>query len=409
MVKIMSNLFKKANAPYLIASSLATLTLVSSLVLAVTSNVPLLLILTLTTLSVLVVALSYKMIKNNKKIENDKDKPTKKEQELENKITLAKGVGESTNKQVEKLNSQVHKLTQEKEDLDKKAQRLDLKLNELEAQKDVLSQEKELLEKRLEARINYIGELHKMIEKLTNELGHEQQKKELHHNRPKRLGCFRLVKGSLPILKSKPVKKNGCIVESEKKMSNIKYEEPKNRESDKKEEKLRVELDEKKREVAKLIEQNRGLSKKLRDADDLFNQQSKELDEINKRYDDKVKELKNLLLSNSLEKEQCKEALLKRKKEEMHLMQETIEYVINNIEESVRGSKEIVDNDKKVILEIIQKIGFVLAEKVAQCLPNDTLYVEGSGYSNMYSTPSSQFRNTRVKCLDNNQERKGIQ
>jgi|GEM_PF-7017843 len=33
----MSNLFKKANVPYLVASSLATLTLISSLVLAVTS------------------------------------------------------------------------------------------------------------------------------------------------------------------------------------------------------------------------------------------------------------------------------------------------------------------------------------------------------------------------------------
>ncbi|MDX5495123.1 MAG: hypothetical protein O7198_00375, partial [Wolbachia endosymbiont of Nomada marshamella] len=84
----MSNLFNKANTFYFVASSLATLTLLTSLALTVTSNVPLPLILALATLSVLVLALSYKIISNNKKLEVERNKFAQKEQELENKITL---------------------------------------------------------------------------------------------------------------------------------------------------------------------------------------------------------------------------------------------------------------------------------------------------------------------------------
>jgi len=64
---VMSNLFNKANTFYFVASSLATLMLLTSLALTVTSNVPLPLTLALATLSVLVLALSYKIISNNKK------------------------------------------------------------------------------------------------------------------------------------------------------------------------------------------------------------------------------------------------------------------------------------------------------------------------------------------------------
>ncbi len=60
----MSNLLSEANAFYFVASSLATLTLLTSLALIVTSNVPLPLILALATLSILVLALSYKIISN---------------------------------------------------------------------------------------------------------------------------------------------------------------------------------------------------------------------------------------------------------------------------------------------------------------------------------------------------------
>ncbi|MDG7055302.1 MAG: hypothetical protein LJD31_01975 [Wolbachia endosymbiont of Menacanthus eurysternus] len=68
----MSNLFKKADVPYLVASSLATLTLISSLVLAVIPRVPFPLILALATLSVLVIALSCKAISSNKRMEVEK-------------------------------------------------------------------------------------------------------------------------------------------------------------------------------------------------------------------------------------------------------------------------------------------------------------------------------------------------
>ncbi|OAM01799.1 hypothetical protein [Wolbachia endosymbiont of Dactylopius coccus] len=84
----MSNLLSEANTFYFIASSLATLTLLTSLALTVTSNVPLPLTLALAALSVLVLALLYKIIRNNKKIEIERNKFAQKEQELENKITL---------------------------------------------------------------------------------------------------------------------------------------------------------------------------------------------------------------------------------------------------------------------------------------------------------------------------------
>ncbi|MDG7052973.1 MAG: hypothetical protein LKM45_03770, partial [Wolbachia endosymbiont of Alcedoecus sp.] len=61
----MSNLFKKASLPYLVASSLATLTLISSLVLAVIPRVPFPLILALAALFVLVIALSCRTISSN--------------------------------------------------------------------------------------------------------------------------------------------------------------------------------------------------------------------------------------------------------------------------------------------------------------------------------------------------------
>ncbi|MFP3030311.1 MAG: hypothetical protein ACEY3M_03830 [Wolbachia sp.] len=96
----MSNLLSEANTFYFIASSLATLTLLTSLALIVTSNVPLPLILALATLSVLVLALSYQIISNNKKIEVERNKFAQKEQELENEITLGKEAEEAANKEV---------------------------------------------------------------------------------------------------------------------------------------------------------------------------------------------------------------------------------------------------------------------------------------------------------------------
>ncbi len=128
----MSNLFNKANTFYFIASSL---TLLTSLALIVTSNVPLPLILALAALSVLVLTLSYKIISNNKKLEVERNKFAQKEQELENKITLAK---EAANKEVEKLKNQSRELTREKQNLDKRAKKLNQKVNELEVERESL-------------------------------------------------------------------------------------------------------------------------------------------------------------------------------------------------------------------------------------------------------------------------------
>ncbi|MFJ5388243.1 hypothetical protein [Wolbachia endosymbiont of Drosophila bicornuta] len=92
---------------------------------AITSNVPLPLILALATLSVLVLALLYKIIRNNKKIEIERNKFAQKEQELENKITLGKEAEEAANKEVK---NQLHELTREKQNLDKRAKKLNQKV-----------------------------------------------------------------------------------------------------------------------------------------------------------------------------------------------------------------------------------------------------------------------------------------
>ncbi|WP_353272866.1 hypothetical protein [Wolbachia endosymbiont (group A) of Portevinia maculata] len=90
----MGDLYNKANAPYLIAGAFATLVLLASGTLAVAPyieflssvavfNVALPVALSLSILSTLILALSCKMISNNKKIEVEKNKFAEKEQELE--------------------------------------------------------------------------------------------------------------------------------------------------------------------------------------------------------------------------------------------------------------------------------------------------------------------------------------
>ncbi|MDG7053696.1 MAG: hypothetical protein LKM45_07640, partial [Wolbachia endosymbiont of Alcedoecus sp.] len=84
-------------------SSLATLTLISSLVLAVIPQVPFPLILALATLSVLVIALSCKAISSNRRMKIERSKFAEKEQRLENKISLEKEAGEAANKKIGEL------------------------------------------------------------------------------------------------------------------------------------------------------------------------------------------------------------------------------------------------------------------------------------------------------------------
>ncbi|TVS90573.1 hypothetical protein COM43_002200, partial [Wolbachia pipientis] len=90
----MGNLYDKNNAPYLIVVVLAALMLLASGTLAVAPyvaflspiaafNVALPVALSLSILSTLILALSCKMIGNNKKIEVERNKFAEKEQELE--------------------------------------------------------------------------------------------------------------------------------------------------------------------------------------------------------------------------------------------------------------------------------------------------------------------------------------
>lgn len=158
----MSNLFKKANVPYLVASSLATLTLISSLVLAVTSQVPFPLILALATLSVLVIALSCRAISSNKRMEIERSKFAEKEQRLENKISLEKEAVEAANKKVGELKDRLNELMKEKQGLESKIERLNGEIGQLKIQ---LESEEELYDKLEEKGGDKNEELEKKITK----------------------------------------------------------------------------------------------------------------------------------------------------------------------------------------------------------------------------------------------------
>lgn len=158
----MSNLFKKANVPYLVASSLATLILISSLVLAVTSQVPFPLTLVLAALSVLVIALSCRAISSNKRMEVEKNKFAEKEQRLENKISLEKEAGEAANKKVGELKDRLNELMKEKQGLESKIERLNGEIGQLMIQ---LESEEELYDKLEEKGEDRNEELEKKITK----------------------------------------------------------------------------------------------------------------------------------------------------------------------------------------------------------------------------------------------------
>ncbi|MGL9718089.1 MAG: hypothetical protein ACR5K9_05350 [Wolbachia sp.] len=409
----MSNLFKKNNVPYLIASSLATLTLISSLVFAVTSSVPLLLILAL--VSVSVIALSCRAIGNNKKMEVKKNKFTQKEQELENKITLEKEAGEDANKEVERLSNQLNKLTEEKRGLEREVKNLNQKVNQLEAEKDNLSQEKESFGRELDGKTNRIAELCRTIDELEKiiNIPYEQEKKSYRKQQIRELRCKQMRESRYAQMKKllhrkisrlrewlqeaegDLTKKNKYIAGLEGKISDIKYEESKNRELDKEEK-----LGELQRNVKELTKKNKSLSKKLSDANGYLENQSVELERINKHHDDQEKKLKNSLLQKDNKIEQLREDLSGMKEEQVNFMQNMIKYVVSKVEESVKGSEEIRNDDKTVILQIIQEIKSVLEEEVVKYLPHETSRMEEDpGYTSRCTTPVSQLYDPMVECI----------
>lgn len=188
----MRDLYSKTNAPYLIAGALATLVLLASGTLAVAPyvkflssvaafNVALPVALSLSILSILVLALSCKIISNNKKIEVEKNKFAEKEQELkqqleskvqelENEITLGK---EAASKEVEVLNNQLNELTQEKQGLEKEVVELKAKVKgQLKHREEILSCEHQELRdentRLKDEKGNLQGELCKTKDKLSN-------------------------------------------------------------------------------------------------------------------------------------------------------------------------------------------------------------------------------------------------
>ncbi len=161
----MRDLYSKTNAPYLIAGAFATSALLTSGTLAVAPyveflssiaafNVALPVALSLSILSTLILALSCKMISNNKKIEAEKNKFAEKEQELEsvkqkfeskvqeleNEITLGK---EAANKEVEESKNQLNRLTREKQDADRVIEGLNKEIEWLENPQEELYDESE--------------------------------------------------------------------------------------------------------------------------------------------------------------------------------------------------------------------------------------------------------------------------
>lgn len=215
----MRDLYSKTNAPYLIAGAFATLALLASGTLPVAPyveflssvaafNVALPVALSFSILSVLVLALSCKMIK---KIEVEKNKFAEKEQklanvkqqfeskvqELENKITLGEEAKEAASKEVEELkkqqddaqqkldgaikelsdkNSEIQELKSEIENLEKKIQELRIKNTEPSAKvEDQLKHEKNVLfSKQQELHTENIT-LSKKVDSLTEELLQSQK------------------------------------------------------------------------------------------------------------------------------------------------------------------------------------------------------------------------------------------
>lgn len=335
----MSNLFNKGNTFYFIASSLATLTLLTSLVLI---NVPSSLILALAALSALALMLLYKIMSNNRRIE---DKFTQKERELEEKITLAA-------KKIEKLNDQ---LTREKQNLDGEVN----KVNGLECERDSLKQELESKKCRIYGMAEKLDEITKEKDKL-GEQGKKFSSEILHLHE------------QLQEKEANLAEKEECITELKRKIDNNKHTESENAELYKKVEKLSKEkeellekireisenrkilsgeieelhrekdtlnneLSEKQDKIKKLEKENRYLSEELEKKSEELNQangfiedQFLESKKITKKHDNKVRDLENLLLKrdDQIEQLQCMK-----------------------VEESIRENEAIKDYSEKRIMQ----------------------------------------------------------
>lgn len=378
----MSNLLNKYNTFYFIASSLATLTLLTSLALI---NVPSSLILALAVLSALALMILYKIIidtskvekkfahkeleltqekhnlyeegrKFGQKIEDERKSFLKEKKSLEEKLEVKMNRIIGITDELEKIKKERDELAAQEKELDYKILHLCKQLQEKEA--NLTEREKQIMELKRKIDNDKYEELHKEIEKLSKE------KEEL----------------------SKETDK----LRKEKHMLYTQKEE-----LYKRQEELCVELGELQCKFKEINQKNKNLSQELKrkfeeldKADGLIKNQSFELDRIRQDCNNEVKNLRNSLLERDSQIKQ-------------------LQYVIDKIEESIRENETIKDYSKKIILGETQKIKFILG-KLAQFTPvngsktseetSDSLQ-EDLGYASRSPTPTRLSGSVSVQSI----------
>lgn len=281
----MNNLLNKGNTFYFIASSLATFTLFTSLVLI---NAPNSLILAIAALSTLALLLLYKIIS---KMENEF---AQKERELRGEITLER---EATNRGIEELNSQL----QEKEKW---------LSEELEKTKDQLKRKERMLSSEYQ-------KLCSENEKLKNDLRGQSLKMQDKLGKLRSESCelffkFTVREKLLKMMLEKQLKEREELCKEVRKIyKDRKILGGKVEELHRKEEALNKGLSEQQYKIKEITRKNEYLSKELKKkfeeldkANGLIEDQYSKLREIEEDYSNKVKILKNLLLEKDSQIEQ---------------------------------------------------------------------------------------------------------
>lgn len=369
----MGNLYDKNNAPYLIAGAFATLVLLASGTLAVVPyiaflfpvaafNVALPVALSLSILSILVLALSCKMISNNKKIEIERNKFAEKEQELEsvkqqleskvqeleNEITLGKEAGEAANEQEEQLNE----LTQEKQGLEKEVVELKAKVKgQLKHREEMLSFEHQELRdentRLKEEKGNLQGELCKTKDKLSN-LEHEYDDLYGVCSLDSQHTALEEKAGQLELVLQEKIKKIGRLSvqlrEKEEEISSLKgsLEDSKEREKElsKKAKRLKERLDSKTQEAEKLAAEK----------EELFGQLQKE--ELNRNEIKSLNEQLNGAQQTLAENEQ----VFERKREDFCSQLEGIKNSYNKgVDKLNKQVEEDLKNKEIYVLSVVRK------------------------------------------------------
>ncbi|WP_265038529.1 coiled-coil domain-containing protein [Wolbachia endosymbiont (group A) of Lasioglossum morio] len=230
----MRDLYSKTNAPYLIAGAVATLVLLASGTLAVAPyvaflspiaafNVALPVALSLSILSTLILALSCKMISNNKKIEVEKNKFAEKEQELESvkqqSESKAQQKLDGAIKELSDKNSEIQELKSEIENLDKKIQELRIQNTEPSAKvEDQLKHREEMLSFEHQELRDENTRLNERVDSLIEELFQPQReidslKRQLDELKDKGILA--------PLLKERITELETCLEKSRKKAEEL--------------------------------------------------------------------------------------------------------------------------------------------------------------------------------------------